>query len=450
MTYQQTIDYLFRSTPVFEKIGAAAYKPGLETTLALDSHLGHPHRSFKTIHVAGTNGKGSVAHTLAAILQAAGHRVGLFTSPHLVDFRERIRVNGEMIGQGEVVDFVERNRAFFEPLHPSFFELTTAMAFWYFKKQEVDIAVVEVGLGGRLDSTNIITPILSVITNISFDHTQFLGHSLEEIATEKAGIIKEGVPVVVGETNAHTRPVFARTAFERQAPLIFAEDDPIVVGNLGKDKDTPAYVVNLRVDRGERFGQNRLAYVLRGDHQEKNANTILWACEVLTRQEWIDGLSHISDGFAHVCQWTGLRGRWEQLGDHPKVVCDTGHNVGGWEYLSRQLRRQDCRTLRIVFGMVDDKDIDTVLGMLPLNAAYYFTQASTHRAIPVGKVAEKAEAHALHGKTFDSVKDAYLAALADAGEGVVPVAELDEQEPVRALVGLEEVERAADVPEVLT
>ncbi len=414
MTYQETTEYLFKSAPVFEKVGASAYKPGLDTTLALDHHLGCPHQAFKTIHVAGTNGKGSVSHTLAAILQAAGHRVGLFTSPHLVDFRERIRVNGEMISEQEVIDFVEEHRHFFEPLHPSFFELTTCMAFWYFKKQEVDIAVIEVGLGGRLDSTNIITPILSVITNISMDHTQFLGSTLAQIATEKAGIIKPGVPVVVGETVASTRPVFARTAFERQAPIIFAEDDRIVVGNLGCDSPHPAYLVNLRVEHGRRFGENRLEHELHGDYQEKNANTILWACEYLRQTGWIGGFDEIREGFARVCELTGLTGRWQRLQEHPTVVCDTGHNVGGWEYLSRQLRRQSCDTLRIVFGMVDDKDIDTVLGMLPNTAAYYFTQASTHRAIPVGKVAEKAEAHGLHGRSFTTVADAYQAALADA------------------------------------
>ena len=283
LTYKETIDYLFKSAPVFEKVGAPAYKPGLETTMALDKHLGCPHHAFKTIHVAGTNGKGSVSHTLAAILQAAGHRVGLFTSPHLVDFRERIRVNGEMISEQEVIDFVAQHRSFFEPLHPSFFELTTAMAFWYFKEQKVDIAVVEVGLGGRLDSTNIITPILSIITNISFDHTQFLGNTLEMIASEKAGIIKNGVPVVIGEANEQTRPVFARMAFERRAPIIFAEDDKIVVGNLGKDSDNPAYVVDLNVNEGKRYGKNRVAYELRGYYQEKNANTIFWACEVLRK-----------------------------------------------------------------------------------------------------------------------------------------------------------------------
>ncbi len=414
MTYKETTEYMYNSAPVFEKVGAIAYKPGLDTTLALDQHLGCPHCAFKTIHVAGTNGKGSVSHTLAAILQSAGHRVGLFTSPHLVDFRERIRVNGEMISEQDVIDFVEDNRSFFEPLHPSFFELTTCMAFWYFQKQKVDIAVIEVGLGGRLDSTNIITPILSVITNISFDHMQFLGHTLAQIATEKAGIIKPGVPVVIGEALAATRPVFARTAFERQSPIIFAEDDPIVVGDLGKDTAHPAYVINLHVKDGHRYGENRLSHELQGDYQVKNANTILWVCEYLRQTGWITGLDDIRKGFSKVCETTGLAGRWQRLQEHPTVVCDTGHNVGGWEYLSRQLRRQSCATLRIVFGMVDDKDIDTVLGMLPTSAEYYFTQASTHRAIPAEVVAKKASAHGITGRVFTSVRAAYEASLSEA------------------------------------
>ena len=416
MTYKETTEYLFHSTPVFEKIGAAAYKPGLGTTEALDEHLGHPHRHYKCIHVAGTNGKGSVSHTLAAILQASGHRVGLFTSPHLVDFRERIRVNGETISEREVIDFVADHRSFFEPLHPSFFELTTAMAFWYFEKQKVDIAVIEVGLGGRLDSTNIITPILSVITNISFDHTQFLGNTLELIASEKAGIIKPGVPVVIGEADSHTRPVFARTAFERRAPIIFAEDDKILAGNLGKDSSHPAYLVDFVVCDACRCGKNRVNYELRGYCQEKNANTILWACEMLLQEGLIDGLDAIREGFMHVCEMTGLMGRWQTIRTNPTVVCDTGHNVGGWQYLSEQLRRQQCGRMHVVFGMVDDKDIDTVMGMLPASAAYYFTQASTHRAIPVERVAEVAKAHGLAGQTYNTVESAYHAALSTAGE----------------------------------
>ncbi len=394
MTYQETIEYLFNATPVFEKIGAGAYKEGLANTLAMDEHFGHPHRRFKTIHVAGTNGKGSCSHTLAAILQSAGYKVGLYTSPHLVDFRERIRVNGLMVSEKYVIDFVEQERAFFEPLHPSFFELTTAMAFKYFAEQEVDIAVIEVGLGGRLDCTNIITPILSIITNISFDHTQFLGNTLAEIAAEKAGIIKPGVPVVVGETTPETLPVFESKAAEVNAPLHLAE--------------------NYRANDDYEFQ-------LKGFYQEKNRRTILCAMECLKQSLHLNETlgqenmhTAIAEGMAHVCELTGLVGRWQTIHEKPLAVCDTGHNVGGWIYLSEQIKAQECRQLRIVFGMVDDKDINTVMEMLPRQATYYFTQASTHRAIPVEKVMEYADAHQLKGNAFPDVKSAYQQALQDA------------------------------------
>lgn len=388
MTYQQTIDYLFHVTPVFEKVGAGAYKEGLSNTWAMDEHFGHPHRQFKTIHVAGTNGKGSCSHTIAAILQSAGYKVGLYTSPHLVDFRERIRVNGLMVSEEYVVDFVENERAFFEPLHPSFFELTTAMAFKYFAEQHVDIAVIEVGLGGRLDCTNIITPVLSIITNISFDHTQFLGNTLAEIAAEKAGIIKQGVPVVVGETTPETLPVFEAKAQEVHAPLHLAEQ----------------YEPDCDYD-----------FELKGSYQDKNKRTILCAMHCLQELlEMEDVHGAIAQGMAHVCELTGLVGRWQTLRQQPLVVCDTGHNVGGWTYLSEQIKAQKCRQLRIVFGMVDDKDINTVMEMLPKDAVYYFTQASTHRAIPVGKVMEYATSHGLRGNGFNNVKDAYHQALQDA------------------------------------
>ncbi len=388
MTYQQTIDYLFHVTPVFEKVGAGAYKEGLSNTWAMDEHFGHPHRQFKTIHVAGTNGKGSCSHTIAAILQSAGYKVGLYTSPHLVDFRERIRVNGLMVSEEYVIDFVENERAFFEPLHPSFFELTTAMAFKYFAEQHVDIAVIEVGLGGRLDCTNIITPVLSIITNISFDHTQFLGNTLAEIAAEKAGIIKQGVPVVVGETTPETLPVFEAKAQEVHAPLHLAEQ----------------YKPDSDYD-----------FELKGSYQDKNKRTILCAMHGLQELlEMEDVHGAIAQGMAHVCELTGLVGRWQTLRQQPLVVCDTGHNVGGWTYLSEQIKAQKCRQLRIVFGMVDDKDINTVMEMLPKDAVYYFTQASTHRAIPVGKVMEYATSHGLRGNGFNNVKDAYHQALQDA------------------------------------
>lgn len=405
MNYQETVEYLFNSTPVFEKVGASAYKEGLYNTKELDAHFGHPHTKFKTIHVAGTNGKGSCSHTIAAILQAEGYKVGLYTSPHLVDFRERIRVNGICINEQYVVDFVEKEQAFFEPLHPSFFELTTALAFKYFAEQEVDIAVIEVGLGGRLDCTNIITPILSVITNISFDHTQFLGDTLTKIAGEKAGIIKSGVPVVVGEANEETRPVFEAKAKAEQAPIIFAEDTPEIVERTLEAEGQIYYkTAHYETLRGE----------LCGEYQTKNTNTILHAINVLWQLGVVSHKKCIEEGFAHVCELTGFMGRWQVLNHKPLVVCDAGHNVGGWQYLSRQIKEQRCSARRIVFGMVDDKDISCVMEMLPKDATYYFTQASTHRAVSATKVAELGASRGLKGKAFPSVATAYKAAMTDA------------------------------------
>ena len=405
MNYQETVEYLFNSTPVFEKVGASAYKEGLYNTKELDAHFGHPHTKYKTIHVAGTNGKGSCSHTIAAILQAEGYKVGLYTSPHLVDFRERIRVNGVCINEQYVVDFVENERAFFEPLHPSFFELTTALAFKYFANQEVDIAVIEVGLGGRLDCTNIITPILSVITNISFDHTQFLGDTLAKIAGEKAGIIKSGVPVVVGESNEETRPVFEAKAKAEHAPIIFAEDTPEVIERTleaeGQIYYTTAHYETLH---GE----------LCGEYQTKNTNTILHAINALWQLGVVKHKRSIEEGFAHVCEQTGFMGRWQVLNHKPLVVCDAGHNVGGWQYLSRQIKEQRCSARRIVFGMVDDKDISRVMEMLPKDATYYFTQASTHRAVSAARVAELGASRGLKGKAFPSVATAYKTAMTDA------------------------------------
>ena len=408
MDYQQTVQYLYDSTPVFEKIGVGAYKEGLSTTLALDEHLGHPHRLFASIHVAGTNGKGSVSHTLASILQKSGKRVGLFTSAHLVDFRERIRVNGECVSEEFVVDFVERHRHFFEPLHPSFFELTTAMAFDYFAREHVDIAVIEVGLGGRLDCTNIITPLLSVITNISLDHTQLLGNTLAAIAKEKAGIIKEGVPVVIGEANDETRPVFEQKAHEVGAPIYFAEDHPIVE----RMSEEP--------NNGNMYYTRKYGYIrgqLGGNYQLKNTNTILTAVERLRETtRFFATTDGIKLGFADVCCSTGLMGRWQRLREHPTVVCDTGHNVGGWQYLSQQIKGQEYRHLRIVFGMVDDKDIHTVMAMLPKEASLYFTKADCKRAIPETTVKEIGQSLGLSGNAYPTVAEAYDAALSEASE----------------------------------
>ena len=404
MTYKETINYLFTSAPLFQNIGSGAYKEGLYNTLQLDKHFGHPHQQYKTIHVAGTNGKGSCSHTLAAILQASGLKVGLFTSPHLVDFRERIRVDGEMISEQYVIDFVAEHRDFFEPLHPSFFELTTAMAFKYFAEQHVDIAVIEVGLGGRLDCTNIIMPEVCVITNISFDHVMFLGDTLAKIAGEKAGIIKPGVPVIIGETVQETKPVFKQKAQEMNAPIFFAEEEKEVIKHRFR-KNGGIYYQTIKY--GNLIGE------LGGYCQQKNANTILCAVSQLKEQGFLISENDVHTGFAHVCEMTGLMGRWQTLRKEPKVVCDTGHNVGGFRWITRQLNKVHA-PMRIVFGMVNDKDISGVLSMMPKHATYYFCQASVKRALPHEEIKEKAAAYGLQGESYPTVMQAYKAALADA------------------------------------
>lgn len=372
MTYSQTIDYLYSSRPVFHQVGAAAYKPGPENILALMSHAGNPHRQFRSVHVAGTNGKGSTSHLIAAALQCAGLRVGLYTSPHLVDFRERMRINGVAIAEEEVVHWVGANKALLERLQPSFFETATALAFSWFAKEKVDIAIVETGLGGRLDATNIIVPELAVITNIGLDHTELLGTTLPAIAREKAGIMKQGVPCVIGETDAQTAPVF----LERAAAC----------GILGDGLET----TDCRLWFADQCGYLRRCRQrevpecqLQGDYQEKNMQTAYVALRAL-------GVSSraIAEGFAHVCDLTGLRGRWETLCERPLTICDTGHNAHGLRYVAEQLRRlhdNKGRCLHIVFGMVRDKDVRASLALMPADAQdvrYYFTQAQTPRALP--------------------------------------------------------------------
>lgn len=409
MTYDETIQYLFNSAPLFQHVGGAAYKEGLSTTHILDAHFNHPHNQYKTIHIAGTNGKGSCAHTITAILQHTGLKVGLYTSPHLVDFRERIRINGEMMPQQYVIDFVEKERSFFEPLHPSFFELTTALAFKYFAEQHVDVAVIEVGLGGRLDCTNIISPILSVITNISFDHTQFLGNTLAQIASEKAGIIKHKVPVIIGECNAETRSVFEHKAHEVEAPILFAEDNKEVLSSEFSD----LYGHKLRHYTTRSFGD--IYGELTGECQIKNANTILCALHSLSK---IFSVTHedITYAFEHVCEMTGLRGRWQILQEHPTIICDTGHNTGGWQYLAHQLAQiaTSGNKLHIVFGMASDKDIERVMSTLPHEACYYWTKASVKRATSEQTIANIATKYDLHGKTYSNVAEAYEAAVNNA------------------------------------
>ena len=400
MNYTKAVQYLFDAAPMFQNVGAAAYKEGLEGTLFLDEHFGHPHRQYRTIHVAGTNGKGSVCHTLAAILQAQGYRVGLYTSPHLVDFRERIRVNGKMISKKRVVDFVEefKNDKFKiqnSEVGFSFFELATALAFKYFEEQKVDFAVIEVGLGGRLDCTNIITPVLSVITNISFDHVQFLGDTLPKIASEKAGISKAGVPVVIGEAgDSDVRAVFGNKAKEVGAPITFAEDNPLHLPPLGSD----------------------LKPALTGLCQEKNRQTILTSVRLLRQQGIEISDKAIAKGFAEVTAMTGLMGRWQKLADKPFTVCDTGHNVGGMQYITKQLQQTPHKLIHIIIGMVSDKDVNTVLTLLPKDAVFYFTQASVQRAMPAEELAKRAEAAGIKGTTFPDVPSAYFAAKKNASK----------------------------------
>ncbi len=407
MTYEETIQYLYDSVPMFQNVGSSAYKEGLHNTHVLDEHFGHPHEKFKTIHIAGTNGKGSCAHLIAAILQLAGYNVGLYTSPHLKDFRERIRVNGKCVSEKYVVDFVKNERSFFEPLHPSFFELTTALAFKYFADRQVDFAVIEVGLGGRLDCTNIITPILSVITNISLDHTQFLGDTLAKIAGEKAGIIKHGVPVIIGEATDDTRAVFLAKAQREDAPIVFAEDEKEVVSR-------ELFIEELFGYTTKHFG----AFIcgLGGSYQEKNINTVLCAVKKLKKSGVKITNDNIQFAMMNVAELTGLLGRWQKIQDCPTVICDTGHNVGGWTYLSVQLKEQRCMTMRIVFGMVDDKDYKTVMKMLPENAVYYLTKAKSKRALNERILFEEGKRLGLNVTSYPDVRSAYGQAIKDAGK----------------------------------
>lgn len=361
MDYKQAIEYLYSSRPPFHQVGAAAYKPGLETTLRLMAHVGNPHEQLRAIHVAGTNGKGSTCHLIAAALQASGRKIGLFTSPHLVSLTERIRINGQPIEEQAVADFVSAHRAFLDEVQPSFFETMTMMAFDYFVQQGVDIAVIETGLGGRLDSTNVLTPVLSVITNIGLDHTEFLGTTLKQIAGEKAGIIKHGVPVVIGETHPQTINVFMERAQACEAPYWFA-------------------------DQCEYLRRTRMAVApeceLHGIYQEHNLQTAFVALKALSNYGVPISHKAITEGFAHVCQLTGLRGRWETVNEQPLTICDTGHNSHGIQYVARQLKQMTNPNIYLVFGMVNDKDTDLVMRLLPDGDRYHyiFTRPDTQRA----------------------------------------------------------------------
>lgn len=406
MSYKQTIEYLYKQLPVYQNIGASAYKEGLDNTLALDMYFGHPHRKYRTIHVGGTNGKGSTSHLLAAILQQSGYKVGLYTSPHLVDFRERIRVNGKKISERYVVDFVEKHRQSFEPIHPSFFELTMMMAFCYFADMEVDVAVIEVGLGGRLDSTNIINPDLCIITNISFDHTQFLGNTLSMIAREKAGIMKKNVPVIIGEALPETRPVFEHSADAIGARLTFAEDGNYI---LSAEYNDNAWIFETK-------NYPHLKGILGGKVQIKNAATVLCAIEQLQGCDYIIPSEAVYEGFENVVGLTGLQGRWQvSRASSPKIVCDTAHNSGGMKYIAEQLRNEKFDRLHVVIGVVNDKDISAILALLPKDAIYYFTKADIARALDENDLRRQALGFGLTGNSYPTVREALSAAIAAAG-----------------------------------
>ncbi len=385
--YQQTIDWLFAQLPMYQRVGDIAYKKDLSNTVLLANHLGNPQDNFKSIHVAGTNGKGSVSHMLASVLQEAGYKVGLYTSPHLKDFRERIKINGSMISEEYIVDFVATHKSFFKNHSLSFFEMTVGLAFDYFNNQKVDVAVVEVGMGGRLDSTNIITPQLSVITNIGMDHTAFLGSTLPEIAVEKGGIIKTGAPVVIGETQTETTPVFKKLAKEKMADIYFAED----------------------------FEFEKYETDLKGDYQKKNIQTAMAAIKLLRDES----LYQINDlnlklGLLNVVSNTGLLGRWQVMQENPIVICDTAHNKEGLTYVMKQLSREKYKKLHIVLGFVSEKDVESVLKLFPKEAVYYYCKPDIPRGMHVEELLAKAERAGLKGEAFPSVKEAYKSSLKSA------------------------------------
>jgi len=406
MNYKDTVEYLFSQLPLFHRTGPAAYKANLDNTLALDEHFDNPHRKFKTIHVAGTNGKGSVSHMLAAILQESGYKTGLFTSPHLVDFRERIRINGQMIYEEYVCNFVDENIDLIEKLSPSFFELTTLMAFKYFADSKVDIAVIETGMGGRLDSTNIITPLVSVITNIGMDHTQFLGDSLELIAAEKAGIIKKYVPVVIGERQTETSDVFKTFATNTHSELRFASEKYFIHSTFL----SPQRKQVMSVYTGEKRVYDKLSLDLLGIYQKKNVPTVLQALDCLRETGIKIPEKSIYEGLKNTSKITELRGRWEEIGYNPLTVCDTGHNAEGIAEVMEQIRNTPFRALHIVFGIVSDKDASKVLSLLPAKAKYYFTKADIPRALDPDQLREQAMAYGLEGKVFHKSIEAVDAA----------------------------------------
>jgi dihydrofolate synthase/folylpolyglutamate synthase len=408
MNYEETLDYLYDRTPAFHKHGDSAYKPGLERSMALDELSGIPHRRYKTIHVAGTNGKGSVAHLIAAVLQASGHKVGLYTSPHLVDLRERVRVGGKVVTKQFITDFVGKNTRFIESEKPSFFEIISAMAFDYFRHKRVAYAVIETGMGGRFDSTNIIQPMLSIITGIGIDHTQYLGDTILKIADEKAGIIKRNVPLIVGETDDEELIEFLNSkAFEISAPITFArEKDTLAHAEMQDDGSWLFDTLNYGTLKGE----------LCGLPQKINAQIVLTALRILTNAGIQIRFPAIRKAFSEVTRLTGLMGRWQEIHDKPKIVCDVGHNTDAWKGLNRMLINEARlhEKAHMIIGISKDKDVDGMLALMPPGAEYYFTQAHGERAMPVVELAGKAASLELKGQCFKTVREAVSAAIKNA------------------------------------
>ena len=399
--WERTLDFLFSQRPAFEREGGKGYKPGLDTSIALDKLYNEPHRHYRIIHIAGTNGKGSTAHLLASCLQKCGYRVGLFTSPHFVDFRERIRVNGRKVSRNFVMQWVaDYKQKGLKGYEPSFFELTSTMAFDYFAKRNVNVAVIETGLGGRLDSTNIITPDLSIITNIGLEHQQFLGNTIEQIASEKAGIIKHGKPVVVGNATDTVRDVIANYAKRQYAEIKFALDQPEVTEAKMVDGKLRLKTTHFGIIDDE----------LTGDFQIENANTVLTALSMLKRLKYRIKNDAVREGFATVVETTGLMGRWMKLGTAPLTICDSAHNVASITVATRQLSKETYDKLHMVMGFMADKDINGILDLLPKKATYYFTQAHTSRALPVGELKAIASKHGLEGNIYNNVMEALNAA----------------------------------------
>lgn len=407
-SYEETLNYLYANLPMFQRVGAAALKPDLGNTIQLCQELGNPHLAFKSIHVAGTNGKGSTSHMLASVLQSAGYKTGLYTSPHLKSFTERIRVNGAEVSQAFVVDFVNKIQPAIEGIKPSFFEITVAMAFEYFAAQKVDVAVVEVGLGGRLDSTNVVTPEVSVITNIGWDHKDILGDTLEKIASEKAGIIKPEVPVVISEQQSEIDEVFIQKAFDEQAPIFFASDTYRTT--LQEDHQT------FDIYHRDKLVFESLDMPLKGYYQQQNLPGVLMTIDVLRSKGWQIPMEKVRHGLLHVVSQTNLKGRWQKLGSNPLIICDTGHNQDGIEVLLKQIKEQSFKHLHMVLGMVKDKDISTILSLLPKDATYYFCQANIPRAMEAKALQEQALIFGLYGEVIPDVNEAIQQAKENASQ----------------------------------